>query len=35
MDTYISEDVSILEYLQALKKSGENLNDYKSIWYYF
>lgn len=35
MDTYIAEDVSIHEYLQALKKSGENPSDYKSIWYYF
>lgn len=34
-DTYFSEDVSIHDYLQELKKLGENTRDYKSIWYYF
>ncbi|MBU1024289.1 KamA family radical SAM protein, partial [bacterium] len=35
VQTYISEDVSIQEYLQELKKIGENPIDYKSIWYYY
>lgn len=34
-DTYIDVDVSITEYLKELKKLGENVNDYKTIWYYF
>jgi len=35
VDTYIYTDVSIYDYLQRLKKSGENLSDYKTIWYYY
>lgn len=35
VDTYITEDVSIYKYLQELKKTGEDIRDYKSIWYYF
>jgi len=34
-DTYFSEDDSIHDYLQKLKKLGENTRDYKSIWYYY
>lgn len=34
-DTYIYKDVSIYEYLQRLEKAGENLKDYKNIWYYY
>ncbi|MDY6851063.1 MAG: KamA family radical SAM protein [Thermodesulfobacteriota bacterium] len=35
MDTYIYTDVSIYDYLQRLKKSGEKSSDYKTIWYYY
>ena len=34
-DTYIYTDVSIYGYLQRLKEFGENISDYKSIWYYY
>jgi lysine 2,3-aminomutase len=34
-DTYVYPDVSIYEYLQRLKELGENISDYKSIWYYY
>ncbi|MEE8605403.1 MAG: KamA family radical SAM protein, partial [Candidatus Aminicenantaceae bacterium] len=34
-DTYIYRDVSIHTYLQKLKAFGENISDYKSIWYYY
>ena len=34
-DTYIYTDVSIYGYLQRLKECGENISDYKSIWYYY
>ena len=34
-DTYVYTDVSIHEYLQRLKAIGENISDYKSIWYYY
>ncbi len=34
-DTYIDMDVSIWEYLQEMQKRGEDIEDYKSIWYYF
>jgi lysine 2,3-aminomutase len=34
-DTYVYTDVSIYEYLQRLKEIGENISDYKSIWYYY
>ena len=35
VDDYIYTDVPILNYLKKLHQDGENLNDYKSIWYYF
>ncbi len=34
-ETYIDTDVSIYDYLNILEKRGENIDDYKSIWYYF
>jgi lysine 2,3-aminomutase len=34
-DTYMYTDVSIYDYLQRLKAIGENLSDYKTIWYYY
>jgi lysine 2,3-aminomutase len=33
--TFIDTDVSIYDYVQALKRRGEDINDYKSIWYYY
>jgi len=35
MDSYVCSDVSIHEYLQRLEELGEDLNEYKSIWYYY
>ncbi len=34
-DTYVTADVSIYRYLQRLKAIGENILDYKTIWYYY
>jgi lysine 2,3-aminomutase len=34
-DTYIYTDVPIYDYLARLHNDGENVDDYKSIWYYF
>lgn len=34
-NTFVDVDVSITEYLDELKRRGENPEDYKSIWYYF
>jgi lysine 2,3-aminomutase len=34
-DTYLYKDVSIHEYLQRLKADGEDVADYKTIWYYY
>ena len=34
-DTYIDTDVSIYDFLLDLEKRGENIEDYKSIWYYY
>ncbi len=33
--TYIDTDVAIWDYLERLKKIGENPADYSSIWYYY
>jgi lysine 2,3-aminomutase len=33
--TYVGEDVPLLDYLSKLKKAGEDVSDYRSIWYYF
>lgn len=35
VNTYIDTDVSIYEYFKELKRRGESLTDYKSIWYYY
>lgn len=35
MDTYVYTDVSIYTYLKRLKAAGENVRDYRSIWYYY
>ncbi len=34
-DTYMYTDVAIHDYLQRLKADGEDIADYKSIWYYY
>ncbi|NOY69592.1 MAG: KamA family radical SAM protein [Deltaproteobacteria bacterium] len=34
-DTYVYTDVSIYDYMQRLKAVGENLSNYKTIWYYY
>lgn len=34
-DAYTYTDVSIYDYLKRLENEGENVDDYKSIWYYF
>lgn len=35
MDTYVYTDVSIYTYLERLKELGEDLDEYKTIWYYY
>jgi lysine 2,3-aminomutase len=35
VDTYVYTDVSIYDYIMRLKAEGENIADYKSIWYYY
>lgn len=35
VDTFIDIDVPIYDYLQELERRGENIEDYKSIWYYY
>jgi len=35
VDTYVYTDVSIDQYLKKLKADGENLDNYKTIWYYY
>ncbi len=35
VDTYVYTDVSIYDYLERLKKDGEDISRYKSIWYYY
>ncbi|MBW2030407.1 MAG: KamA family radical SAM protein [Deltaproteobacteria bacterium] len=35
VDTYVYTDVSIYGYLKRLKAVGEDLNEYKTIWYYY
>ncbi|CAJ37909.1 KamA family radical SAM protein [Methanocella arvoryzae] len=34
-DTYIYTDVSIFDYLRRLNADGEDVCEYRSIWYYF
>ena len=35
MDTYIYADVSIQFYLEKLRKIGEDIEEYHTIWYYY
>jgi len=35
VEPFLYKDVSIYEYLQEMKKRGENIEEYKSIWYYY
>ena len=35
MDTYVYTDVSIHQYLERLQSIGEDLEEYKTIWYYY
>ena len=35
VEPYMYKDVSIYDYLKELKKRGENIEEYKSIWYYY
>jgi len=33
--TYIAADVPLLDYLERLRKEGESVSEYETIWYYF
>jgi len=33
--TYVHRDVPILDFLGAMAERGENVDEYRSIWYYF
>ncbi|MHC4943091.1 MAG: KamA family radical SAM protein [Planctomycetota bacterium] len=35
LETFITHDVPILEYLERLEAIGENVDEYQTIWYYF
>ena len=35
VEPYIYKDLPIYKYLQELAKRGENIEEYKSIWYYY
>ena len=35
VEPYIYKDLSIYKYLQELAKRGEDIEEYKSIWYYY
>ena len=35
VDTYVYQDVPIYDYLKRLKSDGEDIGDYKTIWYYY
>lgn len=35
VNTFIDTDVSIYDFLKELKRRGESIADYKSIWYYY
>jgi lysine 2,3-aminomutase len=35
VQTYVDTDVSIWDYLGRLKRIGEDLEDYRTIWYYY
>lgn len=32
---YLHEDIPIYDYLQEMKRRGEDINEYRTIWYYF
>ena len=34
-DTFVDIDVSIYDYLKEMERRGEEVDDYKTIWYYF
>jgi lysine 2,3-aminomutase len=34
-DSFVDVDVPIYDYLKELERRGENIDDYKTIWYYF
>ena len=34
VNPYVYTDVPIHEYLNVLERKGEDINDYRSIWYY-
>ena len=34
-ETYVGEDIPILDYLNRLAEIGEDPADYHTIWYYF
>ncbi len=33
--TYLHKDVPILDYLREMQRRGENVQEYRNIWYYF
>ncbi|HDP68677.1 MAG TPA: KamA family radical SAM protein, partial [Candidatus Marinimicrobia bacterium] len=33
--TYVHRDVPIYDYLKMLRKRGENIDEYRTIWYYY
>jgi len=35
VEPYVYKDISIYDYLQELEKRGEDIEEYKSIWYYY
>lgn len=35
VEPYVYQDISIYEYLQELKDRGEDIDEYRSIWYYY
>jgi lysine 2,3-aminomutase len=34
-EVFVEADVSLYDFLQYLKKRGENVSDYRTIWYYY
>jgi lysine 2,3-aminomutase len=35
LESYVSADVPILDYLEQLEQIGEDVSDYRTIWYYY
>jgi len=35
LESYVSPDVPILDYLERLEAVGEDVSDYRTIWYYY